>query len=62
MFSNRLRSSSKMDFFDSTDLTMSEGGSSCTSRSRNFVRNELPVAELDEDSGDGDNDAVDWWC
>lgn len=50
-----------MDFFDSTDLTMSDGGSSCTSRSRNFVRNALPAAEVDVDSGDGDSDG-DWWC
>uniref|UniRef100_A0A182IP49 Uncharacterized protein n=1 Tax=Anopheles atroparvus TaxID=41427 RepID=A0A182IP49_ANOAO len=42
-----------MDFFESTDLTMSDGGSSCTSRSRNLLRNEL-LDEVDEDSGDDD--------
>lgn len=45
MFSSRLRSSSKMDFRDSSDLTMSEGGTSLTSSSRNLCRKE----DVDED-------------
>lgn len=45
MFSSRLRSSSKMDFRDSSDLTMSDGGTSFTSSSRNLCRKE----EVDED-------------
>lgn len=43
MFSSRLRSSSKIDFRDSSDLTISDGGTSCTSK--NLCRKE----EADED-------------
>lgn len=53
MFSSRLRSSSKMDLRDSRDLTISEGGTSCTSNSRNLCRKEDAVDEDDTfDIGD----------
>lgn len=45
MFSSRLRSSSKIDFRESTDFTMSDGGTSCTSSSRSLCRND----DVDED-------------
>lgn len=45
MFSSRLRSSSKIDFRDSSDLTISDGGTSCTSSSKNLCRKE----DVDED-------------
>lgn len=52
MFSNRLRSSSNIDLRDSTDFTMSDGGTSCTSSSRNLCRNEDVDEEETLESGD----------
>lgn len=55
IFSSRLRSSSKIDFFERTDLTMSDGGSSCTSRSRNLCRYEdEPVVAWEEEEVEAD--------
>lgn len=50
MFSSRLRSSSKMDFRDRTDFTISDGATSC--RSKNLCRNEDVDEEETFDMGD----------
>lgn len=47
IFSNRLKSSSNIDFFDKTDFKISDGFTSFTSSSRNLCR----LEKLDADDG-----------
>lgn len=55
MFSRRLKSSSKMDFFDRTDFKISDGLTSLTSSSRNLCR----LEKLDVDDGVDGSQLVD---
>lgn len=58
MFSNRLRSSSKIDFFASNDLTMSDGSTSLMSINFGRAENDGVVgAGAGGGSGGGDNEA-----